>query len=130
MIINPYISLLGCFSVKPLENDNQGSKDIREIIKNARISLIIDNANAFDYSLFISDTSNENSVGSFIFQISNEYIFKNCKIGNNDCLIWKNKITKLIYIFEFHNNQNEVSEFFNQIILYREILIYCVIIFI
>ena len=115
MSINPSISLLGCFSVKPLENDNQGSKDIREISKNARISLIIDNANAFDYSLFISDTSNENSVGSYIFKISTEYKFKNGKIGNNDCLIWKDKIKKLIYIFEFHNNQNEVSEFFNQL---------------
>jgi hypothetical protein len=115
MSINPSISLLGCFSVKPLENDYQDSKDIREIIKNARISLIIDNANEFDYSLFISNASNDNSVGSYIFKISNEYRFKSCKIDNNDCLIWKNKITKLIYIFIFQNNQNEISQFFSQL---------------
>lgn len=115
MIKTPYISLFGCFSVKPLENDNQGSNNIREIIKNARISLIIDNANEFDYSLFISDTSNENTVDSYIFKISKEYRFKTCKSHNNDCLIWKNKKIKLIYIFKFQNNQNEVVEFLNQL---------------
>ena len=45
MIVTPDISTLGIFYNKQIENNKQLPNDIKLIIKNAGISLIIENAN-------------------------------------------------------------------------------------
>ena len=117
MIVTPDISTLGIFYNKQIENNKQLPNDIKIIIKNAQISLVIENANTFDYSLFIFEKNNESSL-NYSFKIKNELNFIKCINENdNNCLIWQEN--NIIYIFEFENNENkEKEDFFNRLNLY------------